>query len=76
MKDRHYLQCEASICQDDPNLNYKDEVVWIPGERICKKSPYQMFQKKQIDINTWVKKGKFKNLDKPYTANELETRAI
>lgn len=76
MKYKHYEFCEAAICQDDPNPNSKDEVVWYPGEEVCKKGPYQKFQKKQKDINRWVEKGEFKNLDTPYTANELETGCI
>lgn len=72
----HHLLCEAPICQGDPNCNYKKEVVWIPGEIVCKRSPYQKFQKKQIEINKLVKKGKFKNIDKPYAAEDLETKSI
>lgn len=76
MKDKHYLRCEAPTCQDDPNPNYKDEVVWRPGEKVCLKSPYKKFQNRQIDINKFVAKGRFRNIDQAYTANELETRAI
>ena len=76
MENKHFLICEASICAGDPNPKYKEEVIWWPGELICKKKPYEKFQKKQIDINYWVKQGKFKNLEKYYTANDLETRSI
>lgn len=76
MKNEHNLNCPAPICNCDPNPNYKDEVVWYPGEIICKKAPYQKFQKKQTEINKYVKKGKFKNLDVPYTAYDLENRSI
>lgn len=74
--DKHHLICEAPICQDDPNLNYKIEVIWRPGEKVCLKKPYQKFQKKQLDINFWVEKGKFKNIDQIYNANDLETLSI
>ena len=73
---KHYLECEAPICIGDPESNYKNEVLWYAGEPVCQKTPYQKFQKKQIDVNKWVAKGKFANLDIPYTAHELETRSI
>ena len=73
---RHYLLCEAPICNDDPNPNYKKEVIWIPGELICKRRPPQKFQKKQAEINRCVAKGIFKHIDVPYTAYDLETRSI
>ena len=76
MGREHYLVCEAPVCQCDPNPNYKKEVLWWPGEEVCKKDPDQKFQKKQLDINKWVRKGKFKNVDEAYTANDLETRSI
>jgi len=76
MGNKHYLSCEAPICAGDPNPNYKKEVLWYPGEKICQKTPYQKFQKKQIDINYWLKQGKFKNLEKYYTVNDLETKLI
>ncbi len=74
--ENHYLKCEAAICTGDPNPNYKNEVVWCPGEELCKKGPYKKFQKKQIDINDCFKKGSFKNVDERYTAKELENRSI
>ncbi len=77
MSEKHYLVCNAPICQDDLNPNYKDEVLWYAGEKICKKFPYTEFQNKQIEINKLVAKGKWKkNLDIPYTANDLEKRSI
>ncbi|MEK7089140.1 MAG: hypothetical protein AAB913_03360 [Patescibacteria group bacterium] len=76
MSDAHYLVCNAPICQDDPNPNYKDEVIWRPGSKVCLKGPYQAFQKKQLAINEEIEKGTFKNTDESYTANELETKSI
>jgi hypothetical protein len=76
MFKEHRLICNTPICQDDINPNYKDEVIWYPGERICKKFPYRKFQIKQLEINKLVAMGKFKNVDIPYTANELETKSI
>lgn len=68
--------CEAAICQDDPAVDYKNESIWYAGERICQKCPFLKFQKKQADINKWFKRGKFKNTEIPYTANDLETKLI
>lgn len=76
MKDKHYLRCEAPICQGDPNLNYKHEVLWYPGELVCKRKPYEKFQIKQLEINRLTKKGRFKNVDKHYTADDLENSSL
>lgn len=76
IKKEHYLLCNASICAGDPNPNYKNEALWLPGEKICRRIPYEEFQKKQLSINILVKKGKFRNLEIPYTANELENSSI
>lgn len=73
---KHIDICDAPICVDDINKNYKDEVVWYAGEKVCTQTPHTKFQKKQLDINKWVAKGKFKNTDTAYTAHELETRLI
>ncbi len=76
MENTHYLNCNAPICQSDPNINFKNEVNWYPGEGVCTKGPYQKFQKVQIGINKCFKKGKFKNIDNPFTANYLETHSV
>lgn len=72
----HHLNCEAPICAGDPNPNFKREVIWCPGERICKRKPYQRFQRRQSDINKVVAKGRFKHPDTPFTARDLETLSI
>ena len=72
----HHLICEAPICNGDPNPNYKDEVIWWPGEIFCKRKPYEKFQEKQLEINKLVKSGKFKNVDTPYTARDLEEMTV
>ena len=76
MKERHYLVCEAAICNDDPNKKYKKEVIWKPGEIICKRKPYDKFQNIQIEINKCVEHDTFKKMDESYTAHELETHSI
>lgn len=70
---KHWEICEAPICAGDPNPNYKEEVIWYPGEEVCKKAPYQLFQKRQIKINKWLTRGEFKYPGFCFTANELET---
>ncbi len=76
MKTIHFLLCEAPICIDDQNPNFRNKIVWLPGEKICSKTPYAKFQKKQIEINKLVQENKFKNMDRGYTANDLENRSI
>jgi hypothetical protein len=73
---KHHETCLAPICCGDPNPNYKKEVIWIPGERVCSCRPYQKFQKIQLEINKMVKKGKFKQIDRYFTADELERLSI
>lgn len=75
-EEQHHLECKAPICVEDSNPNYKKEVIWRPGELVCQKTPYQKFQKKQLEINELLKKGEFKNMEFSYTANDLETYAI
>lgn len=76
MKYDHSKICNAPICSGDKNPNYKVEVIWYAGEEVCTKAPYLKFQRKQLDINKWVNKGKFKELDRPLNAHQLETLAI
>lgn len=77
MHIKHYLVCDAPICQDDPNPNYKKEVIWLASEKVCTKFPYKKFQRKQIEINKLVAQGKWKkDPETPYTANDLETKSI
>lgn len=73
---KHCLICEAPICRDDTTQNFESEVIWYAGELVCQKGPFQKFQLVQNDINRWVEKGKFKNLDTPYTKYELENKSI
>lgn len=63
--------CEAPIC-----VCHTGNEVWYPGEKVCNKTPYSKFQRKQIDINKWHKLGKFKKSDVCYTKRELEGRLI
>lgn len=74
--EEHYLLCPAPICAGDPNPNFKSEVIWYPGEPVCKQGPYTKFQKIQKEINELVKLGKFKNMDCSYTVNDLENHSI
>ena len=71
MKTRHNLLCESSVCNDDPNPRYRDEVIYQPGDRVCKKKPEQKFQRVQHRINESYKRGGFQETD-GFTANQLE----
>lgn len=75
-RDKHYLYCEAPICAGDPNPNYKKEVIWYPGEKVCQRVPYEKFQSKQEDLNRWVARGKFRNMEEGFNTFILETRLI
>ena len=57
-KLKHFKNCSAPICSCDPNKDYKDEVVWYPGELICTFKPYQKFQEQQIKINELFRRKK------------------
>lgn len=72
----HRLNCNAAICNEDCNLNFKCDVVWYPGEPVCKQAPFQEFQKKQLEINKLVVLGKFKNMEYRFTAEMLERMLI
>jgi hypothetical protein len=76
MKYNHSENCTAAICAGDTNKDYKKEIVWCAGEKVCNRKPFLKFQKKQLDINKEIKKGTFRNIDKAYTANELEACSI
>jgi len=67
---RHLNNCKAPICRCDWNPNYKEEVVWCPGEEVCKLKPYQKFQEVQIKINKLYRLGRID--DGTYSANHLE----
>ena len=67
----HFKNCSTPICQEDPNPNFKDEVIWVPGESICRKQPYQKFQLQQLKINDRLRCKKYKKVE-GLTANELE----
>jgi len=73
---KHNLVCNAPICAGDTNPDYKKEVYWYAGEEVCQRTPYEKFQKKQIDINKWVDKGKFRNTEEAFNAFDLENRLI
>lgn len=72
MKERHYLNCSAPICNDDPHSGYKDEVIWYPGEAVCKRKPIEKFQIIQARMNESFKKGGFQDTN-GFTASQLES---
>ena len=76
MEYKHHEHCDAPICQDDNNPDWRNERPWYAGEKICTKEPYVKFQKVQSIINKEVEKGTFRNMVEFFTANELETKSI
>lgn len=64
--------CDAPICALDKNPNFKKELVWYVGEKVCTHLPLTKFQKKQINFNNLLKIGKIKNSKKVYNAKMLE----
>lgn len=69
---KHSDFCSAPLCQENCPVN----AVWYPGEEVCLKQPYTKWQKKQLDINKWVSKGKYTNLETPLNRLDLETRSL
>lgn len=69
-KSAHYINCSAPICACDTNPNFKNEVIWYPGELVCRDSSAR-FVRIQAQINRLLSKGKF-DQNHPYTAKELE----
>lgn len=80
---RHYLKCEAPICADlqayDPkhnpgHENWKEDVIWYPGEIVCRKPPYTKWQRRQLTINKWHEQGLFKRPELYWNVNMLMNR--
>lgn len=69
---KHLEVCEAPICQE----SFEDDFVWYPGEKICIKKPFTMWQKKQMAINREVIKGTFKHIETALTGHDLKHRSI
>lgn len=67
---KHVDNCSAPICALDFNMNFKNEVVWIPTEPVCRHKPYEKFQLQQLKINDLVRQRRFK-IKRYYTANDL-----
>lgn len=70
-RQKHWLKCIAPICIGDKTPGWEKQVVWYPGEAICKRKPYSPIQKKQIQINKVVKINNLKILSDGYTARSL-----
>jgi hypothetical protein len=68
---KHHLECEASICPFDPNLEInKESWCWYPDEQICKKSPYSNIQRSQIKLRKLYLAGHI-HTDRYFTAEDL-----
>lgn len=75
MTVKHYLLCQAPICADERNYedtpNWKDDLIWYPGEDVCGKTPFTRWQKRQSKINRMVAAGTFKHPERYFTVNTL-----
>ena len=67
----HYVNCNAPICAEDTNPNFRDEVVWHPDEEICKLKPTERWHKLQHSLVYLTSTGRFIDKGQGYTANEL-----
>ena len=64
---KHTENCEAPICAEDDT-----ESIWYPGEKVCGKTPFKPFQKRQAKINRWHEKGLFRFPFGYWTRESLE----
>lgn len=68
----HFLKCNAPICQDCNDNN----IIWYAGEEVCNKKPYTQWQKKQLDINKYIKKHTYRYIDMPRRVPDLKKLSI
>lgn len=64
--------CPGSICVGDDTPNWKENVIWYPGEFVCTRKPYAHVQKVQHRINKLLLKGVFKNPKRWFTYKTLD----
>ena len=78
MIQKHWQRCEAPICMDlrcyDDQPNWKQEVLWYPGEKVCHKSPYNHVQKVQNKINKFLNKGLLRFPERYFTFEMLSRK--
>ncbi|OGD95499.1 hypothetical protein A3F57_03125 [Candidatus Roizmanbacteria bacterium RIFCSPHIGHO2_12_FULL_36_11] len=66
------LHCPGPICAGDDTPGWKENVIWYPGEPLCRKYPYEKWQNVQRKINRLYTQGKLKYPYTFYTASMLE----
>ena len=73
-KTKHWDTCDAPICQDSMESDFKENVIWYPGEEVCYKKPYKLFQKVQVKIIALIKDCSEEEIEKMgcFTASMLE----
>ena len=61
--------CPAPICMEDIAI----DAIWRPGEEVCKSTPMNPAQNKQLEINRLFKAGtwKFRDEDDWFTYADL-----
>ena|SRR6185437_12149917 len=65
----HWKTCEAPICFDDTTPDWKQYVIWYPGEKICFFQGYEKVRQVQTSINDLLKQKRLKN---PYQVFTFE----
>lgn len=59
MKTLHLENCEAPLCNDDPEGSATAR--WYPGEPVCGRRPFTTGQKRQARLNRLLTSGKLKH---------------
>lgn len=76
MSTQHWETCPSPICNDERGYkdmpNWKNEVVWYPGEPICKMKRTS-WNKKQEYVERVLAKGQMKEhgIETPLTVSKL-----
>lgn len=80
MNLKHWQICEAPICMDFScyvdQPNWKKEVLWYPGELVCKLAPYNHVQKIQNRINKLFDKKLLKFPERYFTYEMLSRKKV
>src|SRR3990167_2391202 len=67
MEQEHRDYCEAPICAEDDT-----ESIWYPGEGVCGRRPFKVFQKRQAKLNRLFEKGTLRFPSGYWTRKSLE----
>ena len=74
MKNKHFENCQGSICCGDKNPNWEKETIWCPPEPVCQRLPIKV-QQRMKRISAEFLKGKFQDLE-GMTFNQLSRSSM